>query len=136
MRYYFTKEMAEETADIYRMNKLLEIEHSNWERQLKQAVSSFLYFVVLSFERPSHSLNFSVHHLCSLFLVQGFKDSSISIFEASCILHKYEEQTGLTVTREELDSGALKTKLAPSDYDTTCLVSFLTHSHLYRPTKR
>ena len=32
---------------------------------------------------------------------------------------------GLPVTREELDSGALKTKLAPSDYDTTCLVSFL-----------
>ena len=31
--------MAEETSDIYRMNKLLEIEHADWERQLKQAVS-------------------------------------------------------------------------------------------------
>ena len=122
--------MAEETADIYRMNKLLEIEHSNWERQLKQAVS-FPFFNSL----PAIQIH-SVHHLWSLFLVQGFKDSSISIFEASCILHKYEERTGLTVTREELDSGALKTKLAPSDYDTTCLVSFLTHSYLYRPTKR
>ena len=121
--------MAEETADIYRMNKLLEIEHSDWERQLKQAVSSPFFFL------PTIQIH-SVHHLWSLFLVQGFKDSSISIFEASCILHKYEERTGLTVTREELDSGALKTKLAPSDYDTTCLVSFLTHSYLYRPTKR
>lgn len=40
--------MAEETADIYRMNKLLEIEHSDWERQLKQAVSFLLYFVVFN----------------------------------------------------------------------------------------
>ena len=124
--------MAEETADIYRMNKLLEIEHSDWERQLKQAVSFPLFFFN---SLPAIQIH-SVHHLWSLFLVQGFKDSSISIFEASCILHKYEERTGLTVTREELDSGALKTKLAPSDYDTTCLVSFLTHSYLYRPTKR
>ena len=37
------------------------------------------------------------------------------------------------VTREELDSGALKDKLEPSDYDTSCLVSFPTHSHLYNP---
>ena len=111
--------MAEETADIYRMNKLQEIEHSDWERQLKQAVS-FPFFNSL----PAILIH-SVHHLWSLFLVQGFKDSSISIFEASCILNKYEERTGLTVTREELDSGALKTKLAPSDYDTTCQVNFL-----------
>ena len=60
MRYYFTKEMAEETADIYRMNKLLQIEHSNWERQLKQAVSSFLYFVVLSFEPPRKVYSWAV----------------------------------------------------------------------------
>ena len=131
--------MAEETADIYRMNKLLEIEHSDWERQLKQAVSSpffFLFFFFFFFNSLPAIQIHSVHHLWSLFLVQGFKDSSISIFEASCILHKYEERTGLTVTREELDSGALKAKLAPSDYDTTCLVSFLTHSYLYRPTQR
>ena len=31
--------MAGESADIYRVNKLLEIEHADWERQLKQAVS-------------------------------------------------------------------------------------------------
>ena len=39
--------MAEETADIYRMNKLLEIEHADWVRQLEQAVSpprGFLFF--------------------------------------------------------------------------------------------
>ena len=31
--------MAKETSEIYRMNKLLEIEQADWERQLKQAVS-------------------------------------------------------------------------------------------------
>ena len=46
-------------------------------------------------------------------------------------MHKYEERTGLTVSREELESGALKTKLAPSDYDTACLVSFLLSHLLY-----
>ena len=38
--------MAEESADIYRVNKLLEIENANWERQLKQAVS---YHVVIPY---------------------------------------------------------------------------------------
>ena len=132
--------MAEETADIYRMNRLLEIEHSDWERQLKQAVGSldcfanaglFIDLARSKFTICKTSLTYGVY-----FFVQGFKDSLISIFEASCILHKYEERTGLTVTREELDSGALKTKLAPSDYDTTCLVSPLTYPHLFRPTQR
>ena len=36
--------MAEEISDIYRMNKLLEIENADWERQLKQAVSSLHVF--------------------------------------------------------------------------------------------
>ena len=36
--------MAEESADIYRVNKLLEIENADWERQLKQVVS---YHVVI-----------------------------------------------------------------------------------------
>ena len=43
--------MAEETSDIYRMNKLLEIEHADWVRQLKQAVRpprGFLFFLFLS----------------------------------------------------------------------------------------
>ena len=38
--------MAEESADIYRVNKLLEIENADWERQLKQAVS---YHVVIPY---------------------------------------------------------------------------------------
>ena len=38
--------MAEQSADIYRVNKLLEIEHADWERQLKQVVS---YHVVIPY---------------------------------------------------------------------------------------
>ena len=49
----------------------------------------------------------------------------MSIFEASCILHKFERRTGRIISREELDSGVLKEQLEPSDYDTSCLVSFL-----------
>ena len=119
--------MAGETAEIYRVNKLLEIEQADWERQLKQAVS----------EPRGFCYSFQFKHPPSLPLAniwpslsQGFKDSSISIFEASCILHKYERRTELTITRAELDSGALRENLEPSDYDTSCLVSLCTYSHL------
>ena len=46
--------MAGESAHVYRVNKLLEIEHANWERQLKQAVSYHMvipYF--LAIDKPS-----------------------------------------------------------------------------------
>ena len=114
--------MAEETSDIYRMNKLLEIEHADWVRQLEQAVSpphGFLFFLFV----PKLYQDLLTFNYLMVPLFKGFKDSSISIFEASCILHKYERRTGLTVTREELDSGMLREKLDPSDYDTSCLVS-------------
>ena len=54
MRYYSsTKTMAEETAEIYRVNKLLEIEQADWERQLKQAVSELHGFPFsLQLRRP------------------------------------------------------------------------------------
>ena len=33
--------MAEETANIYRVNKLLELEVADWQRQLEKAVGGF-----------------------------------------------------------------------------------------------
>ena len=33
----------QESANIYRVNKLLEIEHVDWERQLDRAVSGFYF---------------------------------------------------------------------------------------------
>ena len=53
-------------------------------------------------------------------------------------LHKYERRTGLTVTREELDSSMLREKLDPSVYDTSCLVSspiILTFQDRLQPTR-
>ena len=38
--------MAEQSADIYRVNKLLEIKNADWEQQLEQAVS---YHVVIPY---------------------------------------------------------------------------------------
>ena len=43
--------MAEETSDIYHMNKLLEIEHADWARQLEQAVSPPRGFFLLFFKK-------------------------------------------------------------------------------------
>ena len=46
--------MAEGSADIYRVNRLLEIENADWQRQLKQVVSYHVvipYFLVL--DKPS-----------------------------------------------------------------------------------
>ena len=39
--------MTEESAEIYRMNKLLDIENGDWERQLKQAVGVCLDLITL-----------------------------------------------------------------------------------------
>ena len=61
--------------------------------------------------------------LVLVLIFQGFQDSSISIFEASCILHRYKQRTGHVVSKEELDSGALKDKLNPTDYNVQGLVS-------------
>ena len=48
--------MAGESADIYRVNKLLEIEHADWERQLKQAVSYHVVIPYFSGDRHPGSL--------------------------------------------------------------------------------
>ena len=37
----FLLTMAEETANIYRVNKLLELEAADWQRQLEKAVGGF-----------------------------------------------------------------------------------------------
>ena len=36
--------MAEESANIYRVNKLLEIEAADWEQKLKRTVSGYFDF--------------------------------------------------------------------------------------------
>ena len=50
--------------------------------------------------------------LCHL----GFKDTSLTIWQASCVLHNYELRTGKTVSRENLDTGTLADEFIDADY--------------------
>ena len=62
------------------------------------------------------------------FYCQGFKDTSLSVWDASCILKHYEEWTGHILTREELDSGFLASQLIELDYNLEESVSFQPYS--------
>ena len=59
-----------------------------------------------------------------LFL-QGFKDTSLMVWDASSILRNYEVRTGHVLSREELDTGYLADRLIDADYDLTTSVSVL-----------
>ena len=63
----------------------------------------------------------------SLFL-QCFKDTSLTVWDASSILRNYEVRTGHIVSREELDTGYLADRLIDADYDLTTSVSVLSPS--------
>ena len=64
-------------------------------------------------------------------LSQGFRDTSLSVWEASCILRNFELRTGKTVSREDLDTGVLKEQFTDEDYALQDSVSpFLSYLHL------
>ena len=54
---------------------------------------------------------------------QGFRDTSLTVWDASTILRNYEVRTGHVLSREELDSGYLANELIDADYDLTTSVS-------------
>ena len=58
--------------------------------------------------------------------MQGFRDSSLSVWEASCVIRNYEERTGHVVSRDELNQGVLRDNLQDSDYDLAQSVSIST----------
>ena len=60
-----------------------------------------------------------------LFL-QGFRDASLTVWDASSVLRNYEVRTGHVLSREELDTGYLATRLTDADYDLTTSVSVFT----------
>ena len=57
-----------------------------------------------------------IYSLTHTLIAQGFKDSSLSVWQASCVLRNFELRTGRMVTREELDSGKLAEEFVDSDY--------------------
>ena len=97
--------MAKETANIYQVNKLLELEAADWQRQLEKAVGGFkVRFPVLFI---SHCMEL-VSDPSGCFRVSS--DKSLSVYEASCVLYRYEKRTGHVVGLSELESGELRSK--------------------------
>ena len=47
---------------------------------------------------------------------QGFKDTSLTIWQASCVLCNYKLQTGKTISCEDLDVGTLADEFVDADY--------------------
>ena len=51
------------------------------------------------------------------FSFQGFDDVALMPGEAAMIIHNYEVRTGHVVSMSELESGYLKSRLRPGNYD-------------------
>ena len=60
----------------------------------------------------------------SYLVPQGFKDKSLSVYEASCVLYRYENRTGDKVSLGELETGNLQSKLVEDDYNIKDMVRF------------
>ena len=112
-----------EAEEVSRVNKLLQIEDLVWKKQLEKAVGGF-YIIFFSVTRALFPLIYSLLKGGSLFL-QGFKDTSLTVWDASSILRNYEVRTGHILSREELDTGYLTDRLIDADYDLTTSVSVL-----------
>ena len=57
--------------------------------------------------------------------VQGFKDMSLSVWDASCVLQNYETRTSKVITPEQLQDGSLADLLQDSDYNLAQSVSIV-----------
>ena len=95
--------------------------------------SGWWFFIIFGFS-VTRALFPSIYSLLkggSLFL-QGFKDTSLTVWDASSILRNYEVRTGHILSREELDTGYLTDRLIDTDYDLTTSVSVLSPPYLYQ----
>ena len=64
----------------------------------------------------------------SFYPPQGFKDESLSVWQASCVLRNYELRTGNVISREDLETGVLGDQFTEEDYkidESVCLSSYL-----------
>ena len=84
-------------------------------------MSNFLDLDLIQFLAPGTLSNLSSGN--SWPYSQGFRDTSLTVWDASTILRNYEVRTGHVLSREELDSGCLANKLVDADYDLTTSVS-------------
>ena len=110
--------MQDHLDEVYSVNQLLEIKNMDWQCQLDKAVSAFTLFL-LSFSKfinlPNGNFYFPPYRV--------FRDMSITVYEASCILRNYKLRTGEFLNWEGLNTGKLKNySLTDSDYDLSALV--------------
>ena len=105
-----------DSAELLRMDRMLEVEALSFQLQLEKAVSYFNFvdfkasLVLVTIEHPG------ARTLLSLF-AQGFSDTSLSVGEAAAVLRNYERRTGETLSRQDLEEHRLAQKLTPEDYD-------------------
>ena len=62
------------------------------------------------------------------YCLQDFKDKSLTIWQASCVLRNYELHTGNVVSCDDLDTGVLADQFVEEDYkidESVCFHSFL-----------
>ena len=64
-------------------------------------------------------------HFQYFFLFQGFKDLTLTVWDASCVLRNYEVRTKKTISPEQLQDGSLASLLEDSDYNLSQSVSAL-----------
>ena len=65
----------------------------------------------------------------SFYHPQGFRDKSLSVWQASCVLRNYELRTGNVISRDDLETGVLAYQFTEEDYKIDESVCF----YLYLP---
>ena len=71
--------------------------------------------------------------MCILYYLQGFRDNSLSVWQASCVLRNYELRTGNVISREDLETGVLADQFTKEDYkidESVCFYLYLPVSFL------
>ena len=121
------------------MARLLAINNEVYQQQLIDAVSVFQIFCMSihhHFKCPYLSslkcAPYSELFLVVFYLIQGFKDSSLTVTEAVAILNNFEQRTGKIITHDQLHDGFLKDLLIDEDYNLKGKVN--THFYLDFPS--
>ena len=61
-------------------------------------------------------MSLAVVLILSFYYPQGFRDKSLSVWQASCVLRNYELRTGNVISREDLETGVLADQFTEEDY--------------------
>ena len=91
-------------------------------------MSNFLDLDLIQFLSPGTLSNLSSGNSWSY--SQGFRDTSLTVWDVSTILRNYEVRTGHVLSREELYSGCLANKLWPHHLSKWIFIPFTSTNRL------